>query len=60
MSNSTRLGMWVCSDLRSAIRRRQTAVAGNGARVGLLVLALAAGAVIYWDLSRRGWASVVD
>ena len=28
--------------------------------VGLLVLAFSAGAVIYWDLSRRGWASVVD
>jgi solute:Na+ symporter, SSS family len=26
----------------------------------LLVVGLAAGAVIYWDLSRRGWASVVD
>jgi Na+/proline symporter len=26
----------------------------------LLAVGLAAGAVIYWDLSRRGWASVVD
>lgn len=26
----------------------------------LLAVATAAGAVIYWDLSRRGWASVVD
>lgn len=26
----------------------------------LLALAAAAGAVIYWDLNRRGWASVVD
>jgi SSS family solute:Na+ symporter len=26
----------------------------------LLVAAIAAGAVIYWDLSRRGWSSVVD
>ena len=28
--------------------------------LGLLGLGVAAGAVIYWDLSRRGWASVVD
>ena len=27
---------------------------------GLVALGIAAGAVIYWDLSRRGWASVVD
>ncbi|HEY6392593.1 MAG TPA: sodium:solute symporter family protein [Bryobacteraceae bacterium] len=26
----------------------------------LLAMGLAAGAVIYWDLSRRGWSSVVD
>ena len=26
----------------------------------LLALGLAAGAVIYWDLSRRGWSAVVD
>ena len=26
----------------------------------LMALGLAAGAVIYWDLSRRGWSSVVD
>ncbi|HYP06220.1 MAG TPA: sodium:solute symporter family protein [Bryobacteraceae bacterium] len=28
--------------------------------LGLLGLGIAAGAVIYWDLSRRGWSSVVD
>jgi Na+/proline symporter len=28
--------------------------------LGLLAIGLAAGSVIYWDLSRRGWASVVD
>ena len=30
--------------------------------IGFLFLAvgLAAGAVIYWDLSRRGWSSVLD
>jgi solute:Na+ symporter, SSS family len=28
--------------------------------LGLLGIGLAAGAIIYWDLSRRGWASVVD
>jgi hypothetical protein len=28
--------------------------------LGLMVLGTAAGAVIYQDLSRRGWASVVD
>lgn len=27
---------------------------------GLLAAGLAAGAVIYWDLSRRGWGAVVD
>jgi solute:Na+ symporter, SSS family len=27
---------------------------------GLIAVGLAAGAVIYWDLSRRGWSSVVD
>jgi SSS family solute:Na+ symporter len=26
----------------------------------LLAMGLAAGAIIYWDLSRRGWSSVVD
>jgi solute:Na+ symporter, SSS family len=26
----------------------------------LLAMGLAAGAVIYWDLSRRGWSAVVD
>jgi hypothetical protein len=26
----------------------------------LMALGLAAGGVIYWDLSRRGWSSVVD
>jgi hypothetical protein len=25
-----------------------------------LAVGLAAGAVIYWDLSRRGWSSVLD
>jgi SSS family solute:Na+ symporter len=28
--------------------------------VGLLALGLLGGAVIYWDLTRRGWSSVVD
>ncbi|MBY0503439.1 MAG: hypothetical protein K2X03_06010 [Bryobacteraceae bacterium] len=28
--------------------------------VGMLAVGLAAGAYIYWDLSKRGWASVVD
>jgi solute:Na+ symporter, SSS family len=28
--------------------------------IGLIGLGLAAGAVIYWDLSRRGWSSVMD
>ena len=28
--------------------------------VGMSVLGLAGGAVIYWDLSRRGWSKVVD
>jgi SSS family solute:Na+ symporter len=28
--------------------------------LGLLVVGLAAGAVIYWDLSRRGWSTIVD
>jgi solute:Na+ symporter, SSS family len=27
---------------------------------GLIALGLIAGAIIYWDLSRRGWSSVVD
>jgi solute:Na+ symporter, SSS family len=27
---------------------------------GLIGIGVAAGAIIYWDLSRRGWASVVD
>lgn len=27
---------------------------------GLIAIGLAAGAIIYWDLSRRGWVSVVD
>jgi Na+/proline symporter len=31
-----------------------------GAGAGMLALGVAAGAVIYWDLSRRGWESVVD
>ena len=28
--------------------------------LGLVAAGIAAGAVIYWDLSRRGWASVTD
>jgi len=28
--------------------------------IGLLTAAAAAGAIIYWDLSSRGWSSVVD
>jgi hypothetical protein len=28
--------------------------------LGLLVLGLAGGAVIYWDLNRRGWSTVVE
>jgi Na+/proline symporter len=28
--------------------------------VGLLLMGLGAGAVIYWDLSRRGWSSVIE
>lgn len=28
--------------------------------IALVLIGLAAGAVIYWDLSRRGWSSVVD
>ena len=28
--------------------------------VALLAAGIAAGALIYWDLSRRGWAAVVD
>ena len=28
--------------------------------LGLLACGLLAGAVIYWDLSKRGWSSVVD
>ena len=27
---------------------------------GLLVLALLAGGVIYWDLNRRGWKTITD
>jgi hypothetical protein len=26
----------------------------------LLAMGLAAGAVIYWDLARRGWSTVVE
>ena len=32
----------------------------TGPGLGLLALGLAGGAVIYWDLNRRGWSSVVD
>ena len=28
--------------------------------IAFLVVALVAGGVIYWDLSRRGWASVME
>jgi hypothetical protein len=31
-----------------------------GVGSALLGLGLAGGAVIYWDLSRRGWSAVVD
>jgi SSS family solute:Na+ symporter len=32
----------------------------TGLGLGLLAAGLAGGAVIYWDLSRRGWSAVVD
>ena len=32
----------------------------NGIGLALLGIGLAGGAVIYWDLSRRGWSAVVD
>jgi SSS family solute:Na+ symporter len=32
----------------------------TGIGLGLLMLGLLGGAVIYWDLNRRGWSSVVD
>jgi Na+/proline symporter len=32
----------------------------TGIGIGLVALGLLGGAVIYWDLSRRGWSSVVD
>jgi hypothetical protein len=32
----------------------------TGIGLGLLALGLAGGGVIYWDLTRRGWSSVVD
>ena len=28
--------------------------------IGLLVLAMLAGWIIYWDLNRRGWKSITD
>jgi solute:Na+ symporter, SSS family len=31
-----------------------------GLGLALLACGLAAGAIIYWDLSRRGWSAVVD
>jgi hypothetical protein len=31
-----------------------------GVGLALLAMGLLAGAVIYWDLSRRGWSAVVD
>ena len=55
-----RLDLRLHSDLWSAVRRWQAAPERN--RLGPLMLGagLLAGAVIYWDLSRRGWSSVVD
>ena len=32
----------------------------TGIGIGLIVAGLAGCAVIYWDLSRRGWSVVVD
>jgi SSS family solute:Na+ symporter len=32
----------------------------TGTGLGLLALGLSGGAIIYWDLTRRGWSSVVD
>jgi solute:Na+ symporter, SSS family len=32
----------------------------TGVGLALLALGLAGGAIIYWDLSRRGWSAVVD
>jgi len=32
----------------------------TGLGLGLLAMGIAGGAIIYWDLSRRGWSSVVD
>jgi Na+/proline symporter len=32
----------------------------TGVGLGLLALGLLCGAIIYWDLNRRGWSSVVD
>jgi hypothetical protein len=32
----------------------------TGIGLGLLAMGLLGGAVIYWDLNRRGWSSVVD
>jgi len=32
----------------------------TGLGIGLLVLGAAGGVVIYWDLSRRGWSTIVD
>ena len=31
-----------------------------GVGFGLLALGLAGGALIYWNLNRRGWSSIVD
>jgi hypothetical protein len=28
--------------------------------LAMLAISVAAGAIIYWDLSKRGWSSVVD
>jgi solute:Na+ symporter, SSS family len=32
----------------------------TGMGLAMLAVGLLAGAVIYWDLNRRGWTSVVD
>jgi hypothetical protein len=32
----------------------------NGIGLALIAMGLFGGAVIYWDLSRRGWSAVVD
>ena len=44
-------------DLRSAVRSGKDSLQETAVGFGLVALGIAAGAVIYWDLSRRGWAS---